>query len=74
MKQHLLLPAIGLALAAGGAGAEPSCIDEGYDSLTGRSKRAIAQPELGIVPRVDPERAERRWLDDPSRPPLATSR
>ena len=73
MKPLLLLPAIGLALCAVGVGADLGCIDEGYDALSGGSKRAVARPELGVVLTLDPERSQPLWGDHPSRPPLAAS-
>ena len=73
MKRSLTLLLIGLALSAGRAGADLACIDEGYDALSGGSKRAVARPEPGVVPTLDPERAEPLWGDHPSRPPLAAS-
>ena len=73
MKRLLLLPAIGFALAGGGAGAELGCVDEGYDPLTGGSKRVVSRPEVGVLLPGEPERADPLWLDDPSRPPLATT-
>jgi hypothetical protein len=73
MMRSLLLLLIGLALLAGGAGADLACIDEGYDPLSGGSKRAVARPELGGVLTLDPERAEPLGGDHPSRPPLAAS-
>jgi hypothetical protein len=61
--------ALVLVVAAAGAGAEPGCVEELYDPLSGTGKRRIASPDPSVVLRVDPERSDPLWLDDPDRAP-----
>jgi hypothetical protein len=67
-----LCAALALMLAAASADAQLGCVDELYDALTGTSKRTVATPDLSVVLKVDPERADPLWLDDPDRRPTAS--
>lgn len=64
--------ALALMLAAAAAAAQPGCVDELYDALSGTSKRTVATPDSGVVLKVDPERAEPLWYDDPDLRPVVS--